>query len=210
MQYNTQRSPLKIAEYGRVIQNMVENALQMNDREQRTKYAYTIIHFMQLANPQVKETADYKEKLWDHLFYISDYQLDVDAPYEILTPEKKQAPQRLSYPTNAIKYKSYGKAIEKLVVHTISIEDEAEKEIALANVANLMKRFYLTWNQEAVNDSLIFQHIQEISDGQLKLDDDFKLKSKQEVLKNSHPQRHQNHKHSKKEFHRYGKYPKKY
>ena len=206
MIYNTQRTELKIAEYGRVIQQMVENALTIEHKEERTRYAHTIIYFMLQSNPGIKETADYKEKLWDHLFYIADYKLDIDAPYEVLTPEKKQKPSRLAYPTNNIKYKSYGKAMEKLVQSTITIEDEEQRAKSLEVTANLMKRFYLTWNQEAVNDALIFKHIEEMSGGKLKLDDEFQLKSKQEVMKNTKPMRND---HQKKEQ-KYGRNYKKY
>jgi hypothetical protein len=183
LEYNTQRGMLLIAEYGRNVQKMVEIALAIEDREKRNAAAQNIVNVMALLNPSVREVADYKHKLWDHLIIISDFRLDVDSPYPI--PEKaaiKAPPKRLTYPKSEIRYKYYGKVMEGMIKHMTSLTDGPEKIQITQNLANFMKMSYLTWNKDTVDDSTIFKHLEELSKGQMKMDDSVKLNHTAEIL----------------------------
>ncbi len=183
LQYNTQRGNLLIAEYGRNVQKMVEIALSIEDRQKRNAAAQNIVNVMALLNPQVRDVADFKHKLWDHLFIISDFKLDVDSPYPI--PEKdaiKAPPKRLSYPKADMKYKYYGKVMEGMIKQTANLKDSPEKIQITQNLANFMKMSYLTWNKDTVDDSTIFKHLEELSKGKMKMDDSVKLNHTSEIL----------------------------
>ena len=183
LQYNTQRGILFISEYGRNVQKMVEIALAIEDRENRNKAAQNIVNVMALLNPQVREIVDYKHKLWDHLFIISDFRLDVDSPYPV--PEKsaiKSKPKPLSYPTSSIRYKYYGKVMEDMIRKIGELEDSPEKVQITQNIANFMKMSYLTWNKDTVDDSTIFNHLKELSKGNMTMDDSIALNHTAEIL----------------------------
>ncbi len=183
LEYNTQRGTMLIAEYGRNVQKMVEMTIKIEDREKRNLAAQNIVNVMALLNPQVREVADFKNKLWDHLFIISDFRLDVDSPYPI--PEKtaiKARPKPLKYPMSEIRYKYYGKVMEGMIRHIASMEDSPEKVQITQNLANFMKMSYLTWNKDTVDDSTIFNHLGEISKGSIKVDDSIKLNHTAEIL----------------------------
>jgi hypothetical protein len=183
LEYNTQRGSISIAEYGRNVQKMVEMAVKIEDREKRSKAAQNIVNVMALLNPSVREVADYKHKLWDHLFIISDFQLDVDSPYPV--PEKaaiKARPKRLSYPTSDIHYKYYGKVMEDMIRKVAELEDSPRKVQITQNIANFMKMSYLTWNKDTVDDSTIFNHLKELSTGNMTMDDSVKLNHTAEIL----------------------------
>ncbi len=183
LEYNTQRGTMLIAEYGRNVQKMVEMTLLIEDREKRTLAAQNIVNVMALLNPQVREVADYKHKLWDHLFIISDFKLDVDSPFPV--PEKaaiKARPKPIAYPTSEIRYKYYGKVMENMIRHIASMEDSPTKIQITQNLANFMKMSYLTWNKDTVDDSTIFSHLGEISKGNMMVDDSIKLNHTAEIL----------------------------
>ena len=183
LEYNTQRGMLLISEYGRNVQKMVEITLEIEDREKRNLAAQNIVNVMALLNPQVREVADYKHKLWDHLFIISDFMLDVDSPYPV--PEKaaiKAPPKPLSYPKSDIRYKYYGKVMEDMIKHMTEMEDGPDKEQITQNLANFMKMSYLTWNKDTVDDSTIFKHLEELSKGKMKMDDSVQLNHTAEIL----------------------------
>ena len=183
LQYNTQRGMVLISEYGRNVQKMVEMTLLIEDREKRNLAAQNIVNVMALLNPQVREMADYKHKLWDHLFIISDFKLDVDSPYPV--PEKaaiKSRPKPLSYPTSDIRYKYYGRVMEEMIRKIANLEDSPEKIQITQNLANFMKMSYLTWNKDTVDDSTIFNHLTELSKGTMKMDDTVKLNHTAEIL----------------------------
>jgi hypothetical protein len=183
LEYNTQRARLLISEYGRNIQKMIQSAIAIEDREQRTKAAHAIVNAMALLNPQVKEIIDYKQKLWDHLFIISDFKIDVDSPYAV--PEKakiKEHPKVLHYPTSNIKYKYYGKVIEDMIRKIADMEDGTNKEQYIQNLANFMKMSYLTWNKDTVDDTTIFSHMNELSKGKIKINDTVTLNHTAEIL----------------------------
>ena len=176
MEYNTSRNHLTIAEYGRYIQEMVEQTLQLEDRDERSRAARTIVNAMAILNPQLRDIADYKHKLWDHLFIISDFKLDCDSPYPMpdrdLTHVK---PDPLPYPRKNIKMRHYGSIIESMIAEAVQIEDGQEKQQVVESIANFMKMSYLTWNRDSVDDEVIREQLRDYSGGKLEVRDDMKL-----------------------------------
>lgn len=187
MNYNTQRDPLIIPEYGRNIQQMVGLACEIEDREERNRAAQSIINVMGQLNPHLRDVGDFAHKLWDHLFIISEWKLDVDSPYP--KPEAEalnKKPEPLSYPHKRIRYKHYGKTIENLIATAVEMEDEEEMKKFSEQIANLMKKSYLSWNRDTVNDNVIRDHLVELSEGRLKLDDSFELDATNDILGKQH------------------------
>lgn len=168
MEYNTTRNHLIMKEYGRHIQRMVEYLLKIEDRETRQKNAYAVIELMGFLNPHLKNVEDFRHKLWDHLFLISDFTLDVDSPYPIPTRETLKArPERLRYPKKYPKFNHLGKNIE-LVIDKALKEGDAEKKQGFANaIAYYMKLTYSNWHKELVHDDNIQTELQAITEGQL-------------------------------------------
>lgn len=180
MEYNTSQPKLIIPEYGRNIQKMIDFAITVGEREERNKVARAIIDVMGQLNPHLRDVTDFKHKLWDHLFIISDFQLDVDSPYPKPTRETFQTkPELLKYPHKDIRYKHYGKTIEFIIEKAKQYPDGEEKNELVSQIANLMKRSYLNWNRDSVNDEVILKQLEELSKGQLKLADPSALKSTQ-------------------------------
>lgn len=180
MEYNTSQPKLIIPEYGRNIQKMIDYAITVADREERNKVARAIIDVMGQLNPHLRDVTDFKHKLWDHLFIISDFQLDVDSPYPKPTRETFQTkPELLKYPHKDIRYKHYGKTIELIIEKAKEYPDGDEKNELVSQIANLMKRSYLNWNRDSVNDEVILKQLEELSKGKLKLADPSALKSTQ-------------------------------
>lgn len=171
MEYNTTRNDLIIKEYGRHIQKMVKYMLTIEDRDRRTKNAYALIELMGFLNPQVKAVEDYKHKLWDHLYLISDFKLDVDCPYPTPTRESyMEKPEALPYPKRHPKYNHLGKNIENLIEKALHEEDE-EKKQGLANaIAYYMKLTYSNWHKELVHDDSIQSELSSLTNGELEFD----------------------------------------
>jgi len=183
MDYNTSLAHLVLPEYGRNIQRMVEYAISVKDREERNKVAQAIIVVMGQLNPHLRDVADFKHKLWDHLFIISDFKLDVDSPYPKPTRETFiTKPDRIAYPSGKIKYKPYGKVVEAIIQKAKDFPEGEEKNYLIELIANLLKRSYLTWNRDSVNDEVILNHLEELSDGELKLKDISKLSHTNDIL----------------------------
>lgn len=183
MEYNSQREKLLLPEYGRNIQVMVEKALKIENREERNAAAHTIVSVMSQTNPNYKDVEDYNHKLWDHLFYIANYQLDVDSPYP--KPEsraEKSQPKRIAYPGKKIVYKHYGKNLEYFIEKAKTMDDPEMRDRFIEVLVNLMKRHYLTWNRDSVNDDLIKEHLMEISKGEFQFKDSYRLTSTQDIL----------------------------
>ncbi len=168
MEYNTTRNHLIIREYGRHIQKMVEYTLTLEDKDERTKNAYSIVDLMAYLNPHLKNVEDYKRKLWDHLFLISDFKLDVDAPYPIPTQEEYHAkPEPIPYPKRHPKYNHLGKNIEILIEKALQ-EEDSEKQQGFANtIAYYMKLTYSNWHKELVHDDNIQSELNSITHGEL-------------------------------------------
>ena len=172
MEYATSLPGIIIPEYGRNVQMMIEHAMTIANKEERNKAAQTIIMVMAQVNPLLKEMVDYKHKLWDHLFIISNFKLDVDSPYP--KPEKEALaakPKKLNYPAGDIKKRYYGRTVEALIVKGMEMKDGEEKDALAENIANVMKRFYLNWNRDTVTDDIIIKELDIMSGGKLKLKD---------------------------------------
>lgn len=183
MEYNTEREKIVISEYGRNIQVMIRHLMDIEDRKQRTEAAYFIVNVMAQMNPQVKESNDYMHKLWDHLHIIADYKLDVDSPYPVPTPEmQKKKPEHVGYQKNNIRYGHYGQYIYDVVKKVKEMEDGLKKQAILINIANQMKRDYLNWNRDTVNDLLILDDLYKISGEEIALPMETKLIPTNEIL----------------------------
>ena len=183
LQYNTQRSPLRIPEYGRHIQKMVDQATEQPKKEQRNKMAHAIIGVMGNLNPHLRDVPDFQHKLWDQLFIMSDFLLDVDSPYPI--PEKEvltARPNPLSYPQNFPKYRFYGNNIKRMIEAAITFPDGEQKDALVFVIANHMKKCFLIWNKDTVEDAVIFEHLFEISEGKINLKKTDEMLSKSEDL----------------------------
>ncbi len=168
MEYNTTRNSLMMREYGRHIQKMVEYLLTIDDKEKRQKNAMALIELMGFLNPHLKNVEDFRHKLWDHLFFISDFKLDVESPYPIPTRETLKAkPEVLKYPKKYPKYNHLGKNIEVVIDKALK-EENSEKKQGFANaIAYYMKLTYSNWHKELVHDDNIQSELQTITEGQL-------------------------------------------
>lgn len=168
MEYNTQRNHLEMREYGRHIQKMVEYLLTIEDNEKRNKQAKVVIELMGFLNPHLRNVEDFKHMLWDHLFVISDFKIDVDSPYPIPQKETyKEKGDRLPYPKRYPRYAHLGKNLETVIDKALAEENE-EKRIGYANViAYYMKLSYSNWHKELVHDDTIRAELDEITGGQL-------------------------------------------
>jgi Domain of unknown function (DUF4290) len=168
MEYNTTRNYLTMREYGRHIQKMVEHIKKIEDKERRQAQAQVLIELMGFLNPHLKNVEDFRHKLWDHLFYISDFKLDVESPYPI--PEKetyKAKPQPIPYPKRYPRYSHLGKNLE-LVINKALKEDNPEKRQGFANaIAYYMKLAYNNWHKDVVHDDAIQSELNNITKGQL-------------------------------------------
>ncbi len=171
MEYNTQRNHLTMKEYGRHIQRMVEYVVTIEDRQKRQQQAQVVIEMMGTLNPHLKNVDDFKHLLWDHLFFVSDFKLDVDCPYPIPTKENyKQKPDPLPYPKRKPRYSHLGKNLE-LVIDKALKEESPEKRVGFANsIAYYMKLAYSTWHKELVHDDGIRSELNVITNGQLEFD----------------------------------------
>ncbi|HNW74571.1 MAG: DUF4290 domain-containing protein [Bacteroidales bacterium] len=183
MEYNTTREAMFIPEYGRNIQRMIQYICTIEDREKRNQAAKFIINVMAQMHPGVKESGDYKHKLWDHLFIISDFKLDVDAPFPPPPPlSLSTKPEHLSYHDKEIEFKHYGKNIALMIEKATEYTEGAEKDALVHAIANHMKKSYLNWNRESVNDELIEKHLEILSKDQLKLHQDFRFTHTNDIL----------------------------
>lgn len=170
LQYNTERPHLHIPEYGRHFQKMVDYAVSIEDREERNRIANAIISCMGNMQPHLRDVPDFQHKLWDQLFIMSDFKLDVDSPYEIPSKEVlAQRPDPLHYPQNHPKYRFYGNNIKQMIDEAVKW-DKGDKRSGLEYaIANHMKKCYLVWNKDTVEDGVIFNHLKELSDGKIDL-----------------------------------------
>ncbi|PKV50898.1 uncharacterized protein DUF4290 [Aquimarina sp. MAR_2010_214] len=170
IEYNTEREKLIIPEYGRHMQKMINHTVAIEDREERNKVAKSIIAVMGNLQPHLRDVPEFQHKLWDQLFIMSDFKLDVDTPFPVLTKEKLQErPEPLDYPQNFPKYRFYGNNIKRMIDVANSWEDGDLKNALTLTIANHMKKCYLNWNKDTVEDSAIFNHLFELSDGKIDL-----------------------------------------
>ena len=170
MEYNTERTHLHMPEYGRIIQQLVERCKELATKEERNEMAVAIVDFMGQRNPQLRDEENYKHKLWDHLFILASYDLDIDSPYPIPTEEQLQEkPRRMDYPKLQGDFKFYGKSILQLIDMAIELEPGDEKDALIQVIANNMKKSYNVYNKEHVQDEVIFRHLKDLSENRLDL-----------------------------------------
>ncbi len=169
MDYNTQRSHLKLREYGRNVQNLVEHLKVIGDKEERNKKASTLVELMKSINRDLnKDSDEHDRKVWDDLYIISNFELDFGGPFPKPNAEiLNRKPERLTYSSNEIKYKHYGRSVEILIDRAIKMEDPKEKEGAVVVIGRLMKLFFQTWNQDSIEDEQVLKNIKQLSKNQL-------------------------------------------
>ena len=166
IEYNTERNKLIIPEYGRHLQKMINYAVSIEDVEERNKVAKAIIDVMGNLNPHLRDVNDFKHKLWDQLFIISDFKLDVDSPFDKPTREElAERPEPLPYPQNFPKYRFYGNNIKRMIDVALLWEEGDLKQALVVTIANHMKKCFLNWNKDTVEDAVIFNHLYELSNG---------------------------------------------
>ena len=182
--YNTQQKKLIMPEYGRNVQQMIDHCVSIEDREERTRCANTIINIMGNLFPHLRDVDDFKHKLWDHLAIMSDFKLDIDYPYEIIRKEDlRTKPDRIPYTLTPIRYRHYGKTLERMIKKCEDYPDGPERDQLISLLANHMKKSFLTWNKEVVDDDKIFKDLREYSHGRIDLSPEtFRLKESKEFL----------------------------
>lgn len=164
-----QKNTLILKEYGKNIQKLVDHIKTVPGREKRTEYAYALVELMKQLNPQLKSESD--QKLWDDLYIMSNFELDIDAPFPM--PQKEllgRRPQIVGYQEGEVKFKHYGRNIEKLIERAIEIEDDEQQEAAIIYIGQLMRSFHSTWNRENFDDAIIIDDIKVLSKGKLHID----------------------------------------
>lgn len=170
IEYNTEREYLIIPEYGRHLQKMVNYAKELPTKEERNKVAKSIINVMGNMQPHLRDVPDFQHKLWDQLFIIADFKLDADSPYPTTTKEElNERPKPLEYPQNFPKYRFYGNNIKTMVDVANTWEEGELKEALKYTIANHMKKCFLNWNKDTVEDYVIYNHLFELSDGKIDL-----------------------------------------
>ena len=177
MEYNTQRPQLQITDYGRTVYKMIDYAMTISDRAERTKVANAIVTAMAIVNPKIRERTEYRRVLWDHLMYMSGYELDVDCPYPIT-----RQPRQLHYADGQIRFRHYGRALEDMIHAVAEMPEGEERTLLTEQIAHTMKRQYLQWNRDSVDDNLIREQLAELSGGRLTLPDSFEFRDSQIYL----------------------------
>ena len=194
MEYNTQRKKLKITDYGRNVCKLIEFAKTIENREKRNQVANIIINVMSQVNPNAQDNIDYKHKLWDHLAIMSDFKLDIDAPYEL--PEREilhKSPEKIPYSSGTIRARHYGKSVEKLVEKIKETTDPEQRRALIALTANHMKKSYLTWNRDSVEDNQIISDINEMYGEELIPMEGVMLSNQKELLQRKNNNGKNNH-----------------
>lgn len=212
MEYNTSRGKMLLPEYGRNVQNMIMHAHKIENREERNRAAQAIITVMGQLNPHLRDVDDYRHKLWTHLFIMSDFQLDVDSPYE--KPEREalaERPEIMSYPKGKIRFGHYGQYTQKILEMSKGIKDVGERTYMTNAMGNFMKKQYLLHNNNAVENQVIADQLNELSQGDLTIEKPEELIGTNQVLKalgiqntqrNQKNQRNNNNKNKKQQYKR--------
>ena len=170
LEYNTEREHLIIPEYGRHLQKMINHAKTRETKEERNKLAKAIISVMGNLQPHLRDVPDFQHKLWDQLFIMADFELDADSPYDLPSKEELNSrPDPLNYPQNHPKYRFYGNNIKTMIDVALTWETGEMKEALVYTIANHMKKCYLNWNKDSVEDTVIFEHLFELSNGGIDL-----------------------------------------
>ena len=207
LEYNTERTKLIIPEYGRHIHKMIDQALACKDKVERNNMAKAIIGVMGNLNPHLRDVPDFQHKLWDQLFIMSDFSLEVDSPYpKPLKEVFSQRPEKLNYPQNFPKYRFYGNNIKRMIDVAIGWKECDMKKQLIYVIANHMKKCFLNWNKDTVEDEVIFNHLSELSDGKLILDPALKpLSDSQNLIKLTNKKFSKNNSKNKKSYRNFKK-----
>lgn len=183
LKYNTSLEPVSFKEYGRNVQQLVQHCMTIEHPGERQAFAQAIIDLMGQMSPHLRNVEDFRHKLWDHLFEIADYKLDIKSPYPIPLEKDMSKPPKLEYPQSRMRFRHYGKNVERLIKKAIAMEDGAKKVAFTKVIANYMKMVYATWNRDGVSDELIKSDLELLSKGQLTLSNEAAIK----VPKQSRP-----------------------
>jgi hypothetical protein len=182
LEYNTQRNNIILSQYGRNIHKLIEYAMTIEKKEDRNAAALQIIEAMEILNPKVKYMENYKKVLWNHLAIMSNFKLDIDYPYDIIKEDEiKSKPEKIPVIKTPIKKRQYGRIIEEMIKIAINTEDkEMQKELVEAILLQ-MKRIYIDWNKDIVNDQVLFDDLLKLSDNKLSIPEGFKLPQTYEI-----------------------------
>lgn len=184
MEYNTTRGKLILPEYGRNVQNMIAHAMEISDRKERNRAAQAIIEVMGQLNPHLRDVDDFRHKLWTHLFVMSDFNLEVDSPYEIPKAESLQEkPKLMAYPKSKIRYGHYGKYTQEILESAKDITNEDERDYLKNSMANFMKKQFLSHNNDTVENHVIADQLKELSKGNLVLENPDELMNTNVLLR---------------------------
>lgn len=176
MEYNTKQKRLPLPEYGRSVQKMVDYALTIEDREERQRCAYTIVNIMESMFPNMHDLPDFKRKLWDHLAIMSDFKLDIDYPVEVIKKEKfTEPPTTISYQKSEVRNRHYGRIVEDMIKHALTMEEGEARDRLIKLIAVQMKKNYIAWNKDGVEDKRIYDDLRLYSDGKIDIADDVKI-----------------------------------
>ncbi len=201
LEYNSERPLMIIPEYGRHIQKLVDHCVALETKEERDKMAKAIVDVMGNLQPHLRDVPDFKHKLWDQLYIMSDFKLDANSPYPQPSKEELQEkPEALAYPKSASRYRYYGNNIQTMIDVALSWEEGEKREALVFTIANHMKKCYLNWNKDTVDDAVIFNHLYDLSDGKLDLrNTEEELTDSKNLLKkrNSQGQNHSKSNHKK-------------
>lgn len=203
MDYNSERPDLVIPEYGRNIQRMVEYAVTIKSQELRNQVANAIINVMGQLFPHLRDEENYKHKLWDHIFIMSDFKLDVESPYPKPSPQQFQdKPEIVNYPTNDIKFGHYGKILTQVLKTLTNFPDGEEKDRLIVDLANMMKRMYITGAQSTISDEVIIRQLKEFSGGEITWKEEWTLSTANELVPQQNVQNRKRKKPTKKKTRR--------
>lgn len=193
MEYNTQRPHLKISDYGRNVYKLIEYARAIEERDKRNQVAEAIVEIMSQLDPDHKNQEDDKRKYWVHLMILANWDLDVDIPYEISREETVEfQPEHLSYERGESRYRHYGNIMEQMVKRISEYPEGEERDELVRLTAHAMKRDYLMWNNDTVEDDLINQHLATLSEGRVQVSEGFSYKAVEEYMKGIEEERKAN------------------
>jgi hypothetical protein len=179
LEYNTERGKLLISEYGRIIQKMIAVAVAETNREKRQSIANEVIKLMGQLNPHLRDVADYKHKLWDHLFVMSDFKLDVDSPYPIPSRETiKAKPEPMAYSQSRIKFRFYGKIVPQMIQKVAELEEGPYRTAYINAIGSFMKMSSKAWYLEMLNDDEVMAHLESLSNGKIAISESEDLQFK--------------------------------
>ncbi len=199
LEYNSEREHLIIPEYGRHIQKLVNHCVAIEDDAERNKMANAIVKVMGNLQPHLRDVPDFQHKLWDQLFIMSDYKLETETPYPKPEREVLQAkPTVLDYPKSASRYRFYGNNIQIMIDTALSWDEGEMKEALVYAIANHMKKCYLNWNKDTVDDAVIIKHLENLSGGKLALKEGDELSEAKNLLRKK-PNNKNNQKNSPKQ-----------